>query len=288
VTRAGTATIVRAGPLTTVQDLGRRGHAHLGVPPSGAADPRSLRLANRLVGNPESAACLETTVAGPEVLLSRAVLVAVTGAEATPRLDGRPVAMNAPVAVRPGQRLDVGMARTGVRTYVAVSGGFDVPPVLGSRSTDLLSGIGPAPLRDGDVLPLGDLHDRAPEVDVAPVPPIAEEPVLRLLPGPRDDWFAADALGVLCGAPYEVAAESNRIGLRLKGAALVRAITRELPSEGLVTGAVQVPAGGQPLLFLNDHPTTGGYPVIGVVRAADLPLAAQARPGGRVRFRVVG
>jgi biotin-dependent carboxylase-like uncharacterized protein len=279
--------VVRAGSLTTIQDLGRPGYAHLGVPPSGAADSASLRLANRLVGNPEAAAGLEATIVGPVLRFARATLVAVTGAETVPSLDGRAVDQNAPVSVRAGQTLQVGLATRGVRCYLAVAGGWDLPPVLGSRSADLLSGLGPAPLRDGDVLATGSGGHGPPCADLAPVPPVPGEPVLRFRPGPREDWFAPGALDLLCGSAYEVLAASNRIGLRLDGPALPRAVTAELPSEGLVTGALQVPAGGRPVLFGPDHPTTGGYPVIGVVHPDDLPLAAQARPGTRVRFRAV-
>jgi allophanate hydrolase subunit 2 len=159
-----------------------------------------------------------------------------------------------------------------------------VPPGLGSRSTDRLSGLGPAPLRDGDTLPLG---PPAAPGDRVEEPELPDEPTLRLRPGPRADWFAAGALDLLATGAHTVSVDSDRVGLRLTGPALTRAHERELPSEGLVLGAVQVPADGRPVLFLADHPTTGGYPVIGVVHPEDVPLAAQARPGTRLRFRVV-
>ncbi|MFF9279233.1 5-oxoprolinase subunit C family protein [Streptomyces griseosporeus] len=280
--------VVRAGALTTVQDRGRPGYAHLGVPRSGALDAPAAALANRLVGNPAGAAVLETTLNGCAVRPRSAVTMAVTGAPCPVAVDGRPVAWGAPVRVPAGAVLEAGAAVGGVRSYLAVHGGIGVEPVLGSRSTDLLSGLGPAPLTDGAVLPLGHPgtgpHAR---VDVAPQPGPPAELVLRVTLGPRDDWFTPDALRTLTTRAYRVSAASNRIGLRTEGPALERTRAGELPSEGMVLGAVQVPPDGRPVVFLADHPTTGGYPVIGVVRPADLPSAAQALPGTPVRFVAV-
>ncbi|MCI4063537.1 biotin-dependent carboxyltransferase family protein [Micromonospora sp. R77] len=290
--------VLRAGALTTVQDQGRPGYAHLGVPRSGALDPAALRLANRLVGNPENAAGLEITLTGCELRFTRATTVALTGAPADLRIryaptggtrDGRPGAgaeraadVGRVLALPAGAVLRVGPARAGVRTWLAVSGGIAVPPVLGSRSTDTLAGLGPARLRDGDRLPLGPALGPPAPVDEVVLPAVPAELRLTLRPGPRHDWFAPAALELLCGTAYTVSPVSNRVGARLTGAALPRAVAGELPSEGLVLGAVQVPADGQPLVFLADHPTTGGYPVIGVV--ADVTGLAQARPGTTVRF----
>lgn len=282
--------VVRAGALTTVQDLGRPGFAHLGVPRSGALDLPAHRLANRLVGNDERAAGLETTVSGCALRATRAVVVAVTGAACPVRVDGRPAAWGAPVVVPGGAVLDVGAATAGVRSYVAVAGGFAVEPVLGSRSTDLLSGLGPAPVADGEELPVGRERGRSAAADVLPYGWSAgPELVLPLLPGPRDDWFAPGSLTALVTGDYAVSPASNRIGLRVVGPALRRAPGRdgELPSEGMVPGAVQVPPDGRPVVFLADHPTTGGYPVIGVVPEESLPAAAQSAPGTRIRFTVL-
>jgi biotin-dependent carboxylase-like uncharacterized protein len=279
--------VVRAGALTTIQDRGRPGHAHLGVPRSGALDEPAAALVNRLVGNPPEAAVLETTLNGCAVRPRSTVTVAVAGAPCPVTLDGRPVAWGAPVRVPAGSLLDVGAAVSGVRGYVGVSGGIAVEPVLGSRSTDLLSGLGPPPLTDGAVLPLGTpevLHAR---VDVGPQPAPPAELVLHVTAGPRDDWFTPQAVRTFGSRTYRVSSASNRIGLRTEGPALERALTGELPSEGMVLGAVQVPPDGRPVVFLADHPTTGGYPVIAVVRAADLPAAAQAAPGTPVRFVAV-
>jgi biotin-dependent carboxylase-like uncharacterized protein len=271
--------VVRAGALTTVQDLGRPGYAHLGVPRSGALDAPALRWANALVGNDATAAGLETTLTGCAVRLAAGATVAVTGATARVRVDGLPVPPGTRVAVPAGAVLDVDRATVGVRSYVAFAGGIAVEPVLGSRSTDTLSGLGPPRLRDGDRLPLGEPGRGG----VDPRPPGTEPGFgLTVHRGPRDDWFTADSVDTLFRTPYTVSPMSNRVGARLAGATLTRAVAGELPSEGIVLGAIQVPADGQPLIFLADHPTTGGYPVIGVVE--DVTPLAQARPGTTVTF----
>jgi biotin-dependent carboxylase-like uncharacterized protein len=280
-----TLEVVEPGALTTVQDLGRPGWAHLGVPRSGALDRPALRLANRLVGNDEGAAGLEATATGVTLRAAVATTVAVTGARCVVRVDGRAVDWGAAVSVRPGAEISVGAATDGLRSYVALAGGIDVPAVLGSRSTDLLSGLGPAPLRAGQRLAVGIPVGRPAGSAAVPRPRL---PHVRVVLGPRADWFTTAALAALDGATYEVAAESNRVGLRLRGRAVERSRKGELPSEGMVLGAVQVPPNGQPVVFLNDHPTTGGYPVVGVVVEDDLPVCAQARPGDRLSLRVVG
>ncbi len=280
--------VVRAGALTTVQDEGRFGHAHLGVGRAGALDAPSARLANRLAGNPLGAALLETTVTGCAVRPDRAVRVVVGGAPCRVTVDGRPVAWGAPVHVPTGAVLDAGPAAHGLRSYLAFAGGLEPEPVLGSRSADLLSGLGPDPLRDGDVLPLGPPPPAGPpgaeEAAAVPWPGVPAELVLPVLLGPRHTWFTADALRTLTTAAYRVSAQSNRIGLRTEGPALARARQGELPSEGMVLGAVQIPPDGRPVVFLNDHPTTGGYPVVGVVPEPALAAAARVTPGTVVRF----
>ncbi|MFE0148374.1 biotin-dependent carboxyltransferase family protein [Nonomuraea sp. NPDC059007] len=277
--------VIKPGPYATVQDLGRPGYAHLGVPRSGAADAAALRLANRLVGNPEGYAGIELTFGGARLAFPAGAWISVTGAPCP--LTAPPPAgagMGAPFWVPAGGELRFGMPVSGLRTYVAVRGGIAVEPVLGSRSTDSLSGLGPAVLRAGTVLPVGPADGLAEiSVDVAPL----REPgaaVLRVVPGPRDDWFVPEALKELCGRPYQVSQDSNRVGVRLSGPVLERARQGELPSEGMVAGAVQVPPSGQPIIFLADHPPTGGYPVIAVLSAADLSTAAQLRPGATTRF----
>ena len=214
--------------------------------------------------------------------VQRAGTVALTGAWAPFTVGGRPAPLGAPVPVPAGAPIEVGHATRGVRCYLAFGGGIAVPAVLGSRSTDTLSWLGPPVLRDGQALPLGDPGEPS-TVDFSPLPRPPAQIVLRVRLGPRADWFADP--GELLSGRYTIRVESNRIGARLDGPSLTRAVVGELPSEGIVLGAVQVPASGQPLVFLADHPTTGGYPVIGVVAAEDLPALAQGRPGDTVRFR---
>jgi biotin-dependent carboxylase-like uncharacterized protein len=281
--------VVRAGPLTTVQDLGRPGFAHLGVPPSGAADPRALELGNRVVGNDLGAAALEAALVGPSLRFSAPALAAVTGAEAGASLDGSPITRALPVAVPAGGLLELGQCRGGVRVYVCVRGGLSVEATLGSRSHDVLAGLGPPPLRDGDVLPIGPEPAAQPWPDApspAESPRDMAEPVLDVIAGPRDDWFPPEALAQLTETRWRVSSSSNRIGLRLEGPPLGRLDRGELLSEGLVAGAIQVPPSGQPILLGPDHPTTGGYPVIAVVRFRDLAVAGQLAPGAFVRFRL--
>jgi biotin-dependent carboxylase-like uncharacterized protein len=194
--------------------------------------------------------------------------------------------MYAPVWVPAGAEIRLGTPESGLRSYLAVRGGLDVPPVLGSRAADTMAGLGPAPLVPGSVLPIGQDRDPYPAVDFAPQRNYPAELTLRVIPGPRADWFTAAALDTLCGNDYLITPDSNRVGVRLSGPPLERRIEGELPSEATVLGALQVPASGQPILFLADHPVTGGYPVIAVVTEADIDLAAQGRPGQTVHFRL--
>ncbi|MEU3767027.1 biotin-dependent carboxyltransferase family protein [Amycolatopsis keratiniphila] len=276
--------VVETGPLALIQDLGRPGYAHLGVPPSGALDVPALKLANRLVGNAEDAAGVESLFGGLRLRATTSCTVAVTGPYVAVEVDGRPVGSHAPVWLAAGQVVAIGAPATGLRCYLAVSGGITVDAELGSRSRDVLSEIGPAPLKKGDVLPLGTPRVSGGADVVLPTTAPAEL-IVRVDPGPRAHWFEDPAAGL--AKTWTVTAESNRVGLRLDGPALTRAdeyAERELPSEGLLTGAVQVPPNGLPVVFLADHPTTGGYPVAAVVRQASLPALAQARPGTLLRF----
>lgn len=283
--------IESAGALTTVQDRGRPGYAHLGVPRSGAADLPALEQANALVGNDPGAAAVETTATGATVRALADAVVAVTGADAPVWVGSVPAPLRAPIRLSAGQVLEVGAPERGWRSYVAVRGGIGVHAVLGSRSTDLLSGLGPAPLRDGDEVPvlaaprLGEAGFQAlrASAGLSGTPTSLE---LTVTLGPREDWFRSQAIEALLTREYVVTGDSNRVGLRLEGPALERERTGELESEGMVLGAVQVPPSGQPVIFLADHPVTGGYPVIAVVDAAGVAAAAQARPGDVLRFRV--
>jgi len=287
VTQSGTLELVRTGPLATVQDLGRPGYAQVGVSPSGAADRGSLRLANRLVGNPETAAGMEVLLGGLAVRLqTRPAVLAVTGARCAVRAAGRVLAMDSPLQLPADTLLELGGPGAGLRTYVAVRGGLDVAAVLGSRSTDTLSGLGPAPLTAGTRLPVGSAQLEPPSVDIAPQPVPSADPVLRVRVGPRDDWFTEGALSRLCSTGWQVSSETDRVGIRLDGGRLERRGDTELKPEAVVRGAIQVPRGGRPIIFSADHPVTGGYPVIAVVDDDDMDLAAQARPGRTLRFRV--
>jgi biotin-dependent carboxylase-like uncharacterized protein len=269
--------ILDPGALATVQDLGRIGLAHLGVPRSGAFDRSALRLANRLVGNPDGAAGIEATL-GLAFRVDVAATIALTGAACAGAPD-----WNAAVTLEPGTTVRLRAPQTGLRSYLAVRGGLDVPPVLGSRSTDLLSGLGPAPLHRGDALSVGLAPAGAVTGATAGSPPTLS--ALSIYFGPRHEWFTPAARHALLEARWTVRPESNRIGVRLDGPALERAVARELPSEPALPGALQVPPDGRPILFGPDAPVTGGYPVIAVIDAVGLDAAAQLRPGDVVRFR---
>jgi biotin-dependent carboxylase-like uncharacterized protein len=279
-----TMTILRAGPLTVLKDEGRPGHAEQGVAPSGAADRSGYARANALVGNPRGAAALECTLGGLRVRFDAAATVVLTGTDAVLTVDGTKTAVEEVVAVPAGAVVAVTMPRRGLRSYLAVRGGFAVPAVLGSRSTDRLAGLGPPRPAPGDTLPIGPAVVGAPhDATTAPEP---DDGPLEVDLGPRDDWFTAEAIETFLNAEFTVSPASDSVGLRLDGPALARARTEELPSEGVVRGAVQVPPDGHPIVFQADHPVTGGYPVIAVLTPAAADRAAQARPGARLRFVV--
>jgi len=276
-------TVVEPGALTTVQDDGRIGLARLGIGRSGACDRGSFHLANRLVGNDPGAATLEVTYGGLRLRAERDVVLALTGA----RCPGVP--HNSVFRLAAGSTLRLVPPVAGLRTYVAVRGGIVVPEVLGSRSTDVMADLGPPVLTAGDRLPVGAAPARFPDVDVAPVAdPESGDLVVRVVPGPRDAWLTGDAWDLLLHEGYDVTSESNRVGIRLDGPVLRRATDDELPSEGMARGALQVPSSGRPVLFLADHPVTGGYPVAAYVRDDDVDRCAQLCPGQRVFFRLAG
>ena len=285
--------VLSTGPLVLVEDTGRPGLAAVGVGRSGAADRSAHSLGARLVGHPESRAALEVLLGGLTARAHGRLTVAVTGAPAPASVNGRPVAHATLVDVPDGTVFALGMTATGLRTYLTVRGGIDVPPVLGSRSTDTFAGLGPPPVRAGDVLPVGDPGPGFPTVDHAAHPPLDRDPdgqvVLEVLPGPRAAWVGGwpTRLGGLLGVPRTVSDDSDRVGLRLGGPPVERAARyrqAELPTEGMVRGAIQVPPGGEPVVFLADHPVTGGYPVVGVLTASACDRAAQLRPGDAVRL----
>ncbi len=288
---------VRATGLQTLfQDLGRHGQAGQGVSASGAMDQAALRTANRLVGNPSDSAALENAGGGLQLRSLGETVIAVTGAEAPVSVraaDGRKwsVAAYAPVALAYGDTLSIGQPVAGTRSYLAVRGGFAIEPVLASCATDTLAHVGPAALTTGDVLGVRDAPVRAvaaPEVAPADLPVSGQEVVLDVVMGPRTDWFTAAAVETFCSQRWEVTAQSNRVGLRLAGTVpLQRVLTHELPSEGTALGALQVPPSGQPVLFLADHPLTGGYPVIATVAPYHLDRAGQIPVGAFLRFNPI-
>jgi biotin-dependent carboxylase-like uncharacterized protein len=277
--------ILRTGPLALVQDLGRAGLAHLGVTRSGAADRGAHALANRLVANPDDRATIEVTMGAFAARVRGGDIdIAVTGTDPFAAVDSMPFGANSVQHVGDGELITLGVPRSGLRSYLAVRGGIDVAPVLGSRSYDVLSAIGPPPLRPGDVLPIGEHTEQYPELDQAPVAPIADRLVdLLVVPGPRDGWIAdADAL---VDTVWIASDRSDRVGMRLQGRPLVhRDPSCQLPSEGVTRGAIQVPPNGLPVILGPDHPVTGGYPVVGVIADRDLDKIAQVRPGQHVRL----
>ncbi|WP_455836319.1 5-oxoprolinase subunit B/C family protein [Pseudarthrobacter siccitolerans] len=304
--------ILSPGLQSLVQDLGRHGHGGLGVSAAGALDRSSLRRANRIVGNQPSAAVMESVAGGLRVQAVGDQVLAVTGApvaltiapppdvpgagtggESTAGDSGgqprqlRHAPMATAFALLDGEVLTLGAPERGFRTYLAVRGGVDTPPVLGSRSTDTMSGIGPAPLSAGGFIKAGKATSSnvVGHPEVQPDYPDTGVTVLDIVPGPREDWFDAAALDSLCSQDWTVTPRSNRVGMRLDGTPLERSRSGELASEGTVAGALQVPPEGQPVLFLADHPITGGYPVVAVVVDHQLDVAAQVPIGGRLRFR---
>lgn len=286
--------VERVGAQALVVDLGRPGWAHIGVTGAGAVDRPAHRLAQRLVGNPEDAAGLEILLGGLALRCEQATTVALTGPPGGLEVHRPGGAVRRPgthraVRAAAGELVVVPPPTSGLRGYLAVSGGLAVPVVLGSRSADTLSGLGPAPLAVGDRLPVGPAATRPAAVGPVAASVVPDRVELRLRLGPRDDWLQ-DPRTLLRGTRWTVAPSGDRVGVRLEpdGAGFARAAAHrdeELPSEGLVTGAVQVPPDGRPVVFLADHPTTGGYPVVGVVEEDELPALAQARPGSSVWLR---
>ncbi|MCW2519434.1 MAG: allophanate hydrolase [Mycobacterium sp.] len=278
-----TLEILKTGPLALLEDLGRPGLAHMGVTRSGAADRRSHTLANRLVANPHDRATIEVTFGGFSARVRDGdVAIAVTGADADPSVNGVPFGTNSIHYAHDGQVISLGAPRSGLRSYLAVRGGIDAEPMLGSRSYDVMSAIGPQPLKPGDLLSVGEHTAEFPELDQAPVASIADDLLeLVVVPGPRDDWFTEP--DALVHTDWVASDRSDRVGMRLVGRPLRhRWPDRQLPSEGATRGAIQVPPNGLPVILGPDHPVTGGYPVIGVVAERDIDKVAQVRPGQHV------
>ncbi len=285
--------VLRPGLLTTVQDLGRPGYQRYGVSVSGAMDRRALLIGNRLVGNPDEAAGLECTIQGPELRFEEAAVIAVTGGDLSPVLNGEAVPVWKAVEVQAGGVLAIGRRRSGARTYVAVAGGIDVPAVLGSRATHLRSRTGGAagqPLTRGQTLDIG-RRNRSPVIPrCAPpaiIPPYHTTPTLRLVRGPQFARLSPQAAATLTSRRFAIAPESDRMGYRLVGARIVIDSVTHTISDASPPGSVQVPPDGRPILLMADHQTTGGYPIVGVVCSLDLSLAAQLMPGDHLGFAFI-
>ena len=283
-------TVVRPGMLTTVQDLGRWGFQGSGVPVGGPMDPYSHVLANRLVGNPPSAASLEVTLIGPELEAHADMTCAVAGATFALTVGEASVPTHLAFTLRSGERLRFGARTAGARATLAVKGGIDVPPVFGSRATSLLSRIGPfdgRALKAGDVLPISPVapvHATSLDFEVIPLALPSGGARLRVIVGPQQRNFTAAAYQTLFSSRYVITPASNRMGYRLEGDRLEHAGSADILSDATPVGSLQVPASGQPILLMADRQTTGGYPKIGVVISADLPLAGQLAPGDWIEF----
>jgi len=289
-------TVVEPGLLTTIQDLGRIGSLRLGIPPSGPLDRDAFLLANRLVGNPDSAAGLECTLTGPALEFQGEAAAAATGADVPVRLNGEDVPTWTAFRVRPGDVLKLGAARTGCRAYLAVSGGIDVPPVLSSRSTYLRGGLGGfagRALQKGDRLPLGTSPASAADIEgryVRPEWQPAYSPAIecRVILGPQADCFSPEAIRLFFESPYRVSPEADRMGYRLKGAAIPHLRGHDILSDGIPLGGIQVVGDGQPIILLMDRQSTGGYTKIATAISVDIPRIAQAKPDHLIRFREIG
>ncbi|MEX2554341.1 MAG: biotin-dependent carboxyltransferase family protein [Actinomycetota bacterium] len=285
--------VLRPGASTTVQDLGRPGWGASGVPPSGAMDELSFRAANLLAGNDEGAAALEITIAGPELLFSDEHVCALAGAPVEARIDGELVPAGRSFVIPAGTALSIGTTRSGVRCYLAVAGGIDVPVALGSRSTLVAAGFGGLDgraLKTGDVLSIGPAsgsphYQRA--LASGALPETARETILRVVRGPQEDAFTDEGIDTFYSSAYRVSPWSDRAGVRLEGAPIGIAGAADLDPEGVVTGSVQVPADGMPIVLGPDRPATGGYVKVATVISADLPVLAQARPGDTLRFATI-
>lgn len=282
-----TLTVLAPGPLTTMQDGGRQGWLRYGVPESGALDPRAMAVANALVGNRPETAALEMTLAGCTLAVAGGrVRIAIAGADMAMAIDGTAVPGERSHTLVPGAVVRIGGARSGARAYLAASGGFAATPVFGSVAVHLRSGIGGRALRQGDVLDIAGDGPAGPDLRLdAEAPPAP--PRLRVVLGPQDDYFTADAIATLIAAEFTITAQSDRMGYRLAGPLLAHEKGFNIVSDGIAPGSIQVPGNGLPIILLADRQTTGGYPKIATVISADLPFLGQMRPSDAVRFAAV-
>ena len=301
--------VIRPGLMTTIQDMGRIGMQQYGVIVSGAMDSLALRLANLIVSNLQSQAAMELTLSGPSLLFEQDALIALCGGNLSPQIGDRTVPMWRPVFVPAGSRLDFGKPVQGCRTYLTVAGGFDVPPVMHSRSTDVrarLGGFLGRALAADDCLIVGPKSQEAllqmqrlsrecrDEPFTAPswfagagLVEYSDNPTIRVTPGRQFDWFTVESQRDFFTAEFLVTSQSDRMGYRLAGTQLRQVDSRELLSEAVTMGTIQIPGNGQPIILMADRPTTGGYAKIAQVATVDLPVLAQVRPGSRIRFQPV-
>jgi antagonist of KipI len=283
--------ILEPGPQSTVQDLGRTGQMRYGIPPSGPIDRFAFVVANRLVGNADAAAALECTLIGPRLEVDAPGAVAVTGADMPVTVNGAEAPRWATIALKAGDVVKLGPARTGVRSYIAFSGGLDVPLVLGSRSTYVrgrLGGLDGRALRKGDtlrVLPFEVVRPR--RVERRAVPEYTGEHAIRMVLGPQADRFTDAGIRALLGGTYEVLPQSDRMGARLSGPRIEHARGHDIISDGIALGSIQVPGDGQPIVLLVDRQSTGGYTKVATVCSCDVGRIGQARPGQSLRFQAV-
>jgi len=286
--------IMKPGLLTTIQDLGRREYQIYGVSASGAMDPLSLRLANILVGNKEGEAGLEITMLGPRIKFMADGLIAITGADLSPKLNGETVPLWKTVRVSHGDILDFSSIKYGCRAYVAMAGGIDVPTVMGSKSTFLRGGYGGLDgrkLQKGDVLSIGEAKTKtstlARKLPPSYIPDYQEDRKVRVILGPQKDAFTQEAIDLFLSAPYRISTNSDRMGYRLEGESLTHVNGPDIFSDCITAGSIQVPGNGQPIVLMADCQVTGGYTKIGVVIGVDLPYLAQKKPGDFVYFEEI-
>lgn len=279
------------GVLTTIQDEGRYGYEQFGMSPAGPMDGTAFRTANILVGNPEGESALEATVLGPALRFDQDNVIAVTGADMAPALNGQPCPMYQAVSVKAGDQLKLGAAKTGCRAYIAFAGGLDVPPVMGSRATALQNKVGGyqgRKLAKGDAVGFRTPNPSLPLPRTAPVPaPAGREVTIRVILGPQDDMFTKEGLDTFLSQPYTVSKDFDRMGCRLEGPVIQHKTDGNIISDGMVTGAIQVPTSGQPIIMLTERQTVGGYTKIATVVSTDLPLVGQRKTGDVIRFQAV-
>lgn len=280
--------VAKIGLQTTFQDLGRFGYQQYGVPVSGAMNRFSLQVANLLVGNARDEAGMEITMVGPELCAQSSMVIALCGADLRPEIDGVPVPMWKSFRIQPGDRLTFGAPKQGLRTYLAVASGFDIPKVMGSQSTYAKAGLGKSVEKDGRLYGFSGAGQPGVGLKQSQIPVYKKEQQLRVVAGPHTERFTEQGLDTFFNEMYTVSPQADRMGCRLDGATVAHRYRADIWSEAIPFGGVQVPANGKPIILMADRQTTGGYTRIGTVISVDLPKVAQLTPGDAVRFQAVG